>query len=194
LPAGDAALAHAAMQTLRRSGNWPALLQLLDGASTEPLRAIALRAVSERTDLPLVDGLLQRLTAETAPARRRQYADALARVWRKPGPWAYWGFRPAPRPANSVAWARTDAIRQALEGVLADPDRATRLAVLRRMRRERIPVPLASVAPWLRDERQEECVGALLEALREQPAAQARSPLLAVVRDPSHPSANRLSA
>ena len=37
----DAPLAHAAMQTLRRSGNWPAVLELLDLTETEPMRRVA---------------------------------------------------------------------------------------------------------------------------------------------------------
>src|SRR5207237_4203201 len=44
----DGALAHAAMQTLRRSGNWPAILKLLDEPSSTHLRVLALRAIAER--------------------------------------------------------------------------------------------------------------------------------------------------
>ena len=43
----------------------------------------------------LVDGLLDRLRRETDAARRRAYADALMRVYKKPAAWTYWGFRPA---------------------------------------------------------------------------------------------------
>src|SRR5262249_23644285 len=77
-------------------------------------------------------------------ARRRAYADALSRVHRKPGPWVYLGYRPPPRPANTVDWERTEAIAQALDRVLADPDRELRLAMLRRMQREKILVRLAT--------------------------------------------------
>ena len=42
----DAALAHAAMQALRRCGNWSAILEWLDAPSYDPLRGIALRAAS----------------------------------------------------------------------------------------------------------------------------------------------------
>ncbi len=44
---GDAALAHAAMQMLRRSGNWPAVLNLLD-VSRPDLRQLALLVLSRR--------------------------------------------------------------------------------------------------------------------------------------------------
>jgi putative membrane-bound dehydrogenase-like protein len=190
----DTALAHAAMQTLRRSGNWPALLELLDEPSTDPWRVIALRAISERTELPLVDGLLQRLQTETNAIRRRQYADALARVCKKPGSWHYWGFRPGPRPANTVAWERTDAITATLGCLLADPDQTTRLAVLRRMQREKIPAPLTALRQWLGEENQAEHVAAILDALHEQPPAEVRSLLVAVVRDRRHTAVNRLKA
>src|SRR5262249_7759849 len=104
----DVALAHACQQALRLSGNWPEVLKLLDEPG--PLRASAVHAVAERYEPEGVDGLIERLHGETNTGRRREYADALARVCRKPGPWVYWGYRPAPRPANTMSWERTDAI------------------------------------------------------------------------------------
>src|SRR5581483_5379007 len=83
----DAALAHAAQQALRRAGNWPALLELLDA----PLRSVALRALAEQYEPELVDGLIARLRTDAAAERRQEYAEALARVYNKPGPWVYWG-------------------------------------------------------------------------------------------------------
>src|SRR5262249_40011700 len=117
----DAALAHAAQWALRQAGNWPAVLRLLDGPDADPSRAVARRAVAGRYHPQVVDGLIDRLRREASPSRRRDYADALTRVYKKPAtPWTYWGFRPPPRPAHSVAWQRTEAIAQALEHVLAD--------------------------------------------------------------------------
>jgi putative membrane-bound dehydrogenase-like protein len=190
----DAALAHAAMQTLRRSGNWPAVIPLLDQPSQAPMRSIALRAVAEQFEPQVVDGLIERLGNERDAARRREYADALTRVFHKPGPWVYWGYRPAPRPANTVAWEKTEAIGQAINGVLADPDRGVRLATLQRMQREKIPVRLPSLGRWLDDERQPERVAAILTSLREQPAADARPLLEKVVRDRQNSVANRQAA
>jgi putative membrane-bound dehydrogenase-like protein len=190
----DAALAHAAMQTLRRSENWPAVLKVLDEPSASPLRAIALRAVAERFQPQVVDGLIERLRTQAAPARRREYADALTRVCYKPGPWVYWGYRPAPRPPNTVAWERTEAIAQALDQVLADPDPAVRLSVLRRMQREKVPVRLATLGRWLQDEHQADRAAVILASLRDQPAAEVRAYLEAVVRDRRHSPANRLTA
>jgi hypothetical protein len=190
----DAALAHAAQQALRRSRNWPAILKLLDEPDGTLMRAIALRAVAERFEPTVVDGLIQRLRTEPAPARRREYADALTRVCKKPGPWAYWGYRPPPRPANTEVWERTEAIAEALDRVLADPDRALRLAVLRRMQREKVPIRLATLGRWLADEHQPAHVAAILAALSDQPAAEARRYLQAVVRDRRHSPANRLAA
>src|SRR5262249_28654269 len=130
LPRADAPLAHAAQQTLRRSGNWPAVLQLIDRPGADPVRAIALRAAAGQAAAELVDGLRERLQAEADPGRRREYADLLTRVYKKPGPQPYWGYRPGPRPPNTIAWERTAAIEEALNRILADPDRSVRLAVL----------------------------------------------------------------
>jgi putative membrane-bound dehydrogenase-like protein len=190
----DAALAHAAMQALRRCDNWPAILKLLDEPSTVPLRAIALRAVAERFEPQVVDGLIARLNKATESARRREYADALTRVYKKPGPWVYWGYRPPPRPANTVSWERSDAIAQALDHVLADPDRGVRLAILRRMTREQVPVRAAPLTEWLKDEYQDERTAAILAALAKQPAAEVRPSLETVVRDRRHSAANRRTA
>ena len=44
---------------------------------------------------------------------------------------------------------RSEAIAQSLDRVLADPDRAVRLAVLRRMQREKVPVQFAALRHWL---------------------------------------------
>src|SRR5262249_2502384 len=83
LPTADPALAHAAMQALRRTQDWPALLQLLDEPEAFPLRSLALRALAGRTEAVVVDGLIARLKSEADPLRRRTYADLLTRVHRK---------------------------------------------------------------------------------------------------------------
>ena len=46
----DPILAHAAVQTLRRSQNWSAVLQWLDTPGNGVLRPIALRAVAGQAD------------------------------------------------------------------------------------------------------------------------------------------------
>jgi putative membrane-bound dehydrogenase-like protein len=191
----DPTLAHAAQQTLRRAGNWPAVLKLLDEPSTEPTRAIALRAVADQYEASLVDSLIDRLRRETDATRRREYADALTRVCKKPAsPWTYWGFRPPPRPANTVAWERTEAIEQALRQALADPDKTVRRDVLRRMVREKIPAPMPVLGRWLEEERQPDSVAAILAALGERPAAESRPHLESVIREREHAAANRLLA
>jgi len=188
----DAALAHAAVQTMRRSANWPAILALLDQPDSVPVRALALRAIADRALPAVVDGLIQRLQGERDPARRRAYADALTRVFKKPAPAPYWGYRPPPRPVNTVSWERTEAIAQALDRVLADPDRDVRLAVLRRMRREQVPTRPATLGRWLREERNPERVAAILESTSEHPAGQSHDLLWEVVVDRTHTLANRL--
>jgi putative membrane-bound dehydrogenase-like protein len=190
----DDALAHAALQALRRSENWSAILQLLDKPDTAPMRAIARRAVAERFEPKVVNGLIERLRTEPAAARRCEYADALSRVYKKPGPWTYWGYRPPPRPANTVEWERTEAIAAALDRVLADPDRAVRLAVLRRMQREKVPIRLVTLGKWLQDEHQPDRVAAILVSLGDRQATEVRRYLETVVQDRRHSLANRRAA
>jgi putative membrane-bound dehydrogenase-like protein len=185
---------HAAMQTMRRSQNWPAVLKLLDEADTLPIRSVALQALAERVQPAVVDGLIDRLPGEKNPVRRREYADLLTRVHKKPGPWVYWGYRPPPRPANTVAWERTDAIEQALNRVLTDADRTIRLAVLRRMQREKIPAQPATLDYWLREEREADCVAAILEALRDHSPERVRRALAEVIAGRDHAMTNRLAA
>src|SRR5262249_5963509 len=191
----DPTLAHATQQTLRRADNWPAVLKLLDEPSPSPIRAIALRAAADHYEPTLVDGLIDRLRRETDANRGRESPDALTRVCKKPPtPWVYWGFRPPPRPANTVAWERTEAIEQALRQALADPDRTVRRDVLHRMIREKITVPTSVLGSWLQEERQPNSVAAILAALRERPAAESRPPLESVIREREHAPANRLLA
>jgi putative membrane-bound dehydrogenase-like protein len=166
----DSTLAHAAMQTLRRSQNWPAVLEWLDLSDDSPLRPIALRALAGQAEAEVVDGLIRRLGTSKDPKRRREYAELLCRVHRKPGPWTYWGFRPGPRPPNTESWERTEAIAAALDRALDDPDREVRLATLQQMEREKIRVPSETLTRWLRVEKRFENIAAILAAY-EPPTA-----------------------
>ncbi|MBI1914303.1 MAG: HEAT repeat domain-containing protein [Planctomycetes bacterium] len=190
----DATLAHAAMQTLRRSDNWPAVLKLADQPDADPLRALAVRALADQFVAEVVDGLIERLRTERDPGRRRQYADALTRVCKRSSEWVYWGYRPPPRPANMVAWERTSAIEKALDGVLGDHDPVVRLAVLRRMQREKIPARLATLGRWLREEENAERLAVLVDALREHPAGMTRELLESAIGEKRKPVAGRLAA
>jgi putative membrane-bound dehydrogenase-like protein len=190
----DPPLAHAAMQTLRRSGNWPAVLKLTDLPDNDPLRAIALRALAEQFVPEVIDGLIDRLRNDRDPSRRRQYADALTRVHKRPGEWVYWGYRPPPRPVNTVAWERTEAIEKALDGALADRDGALRLFVLRRMQREKISPRLATLDRWLREEAEPDRVIVLVDSLRDHQPHATRELLEVVIGDRKKPKAGRLSA
>jgi putative heme-binding domain-containing protein len=129
-----------------------------------------LRALAGQADVEVVDGLIHRLETSTDPKRRRTYAELLSRVHRKPGPWTYWGFRPAPRPANTEPWERTDAIERALDQTLNDPDRDVRLATVRQMEREKIRVPSETLSRWLRGETRFESVAAILSSYQSSPA------------------------
>jgi putative membrane-bound dehydrogenase-like protein len=190
----DPVLAHAAMQTIRQCANWNETLAILDRPESDAIREIGLRAISDQHDATIVDGLIDRLKNESAPQRRREYADALTRVYTRPAPWTYWGYRPPPRPANTVEWERTPQIKHALNAVLHDPDRSVRLATLRRMQREKIPTIPDTIEAWLADERDPERVAAILVSLKEHPAAVMRGMLLTVVREDKHAGANRLNA
>src|SRR5262249_32054258 len=134
------------------------------------------------------------LGAETRPERRRQYADLLARVHKRPGPWTYWGYRPAPRSANPVAWERTEAIAAALDRALGDPDAAVRLAVLRRMLPAKGATRAASLRHLLRARPAPDAMAAILEALGDHPADERPDLLTEVVADRSQAPANRLTA
>ena len=76
---GDVALDHAAMQLLRRSNNWPAVLKLLDvsdqaeaaarlSTRDASLRALALRARADQAKETVVDGIISRWESESHPA------------------------------------------------------------------------------------------------------------------------------
>jgi putative membrane-bound dehydrogenase-like protein len=190
----DPVLDHAAQGAMRQAGNWPAVLKLLDEPSSESFRPVALRAAAGQYAPELVEGLIERLKEEPDPARRIEYADALARVCRKPGPWSYWGFRPAPRPANPVAWKLTRRIEKALTDALAGAKRIERLAILKMVLREKVQVQSKALSRWLEEEREPDAVAALLTALRGAPAGEARSSLERVLRDPEQTKANRLLA
>ncbi len=190
----DPALDHAALQTLRRSRRWDAVLKLLDGPDAAPIRSTALRALADRYEVDVVDGLVARLQVERRPARRREYAGLLARVARKPGPYTYWGYRPPPRPAHTTDWERTVVVEEALDRVLADPDRSVRLAVLRRMQREQVGIRLATLDSWLRIETDPAAVSAILASLPGYPAEQTRPQLEALIADRNQTAINRRSA
>lgn len=189
----DAALAHAAQLTLRGSDNWLAVLKLLDRPSSEAIRAIAVRAAAGQYDPALVDGLMERLKSDRDPVRRKDYAELLTRVYRKPGEYVYWGYRPPPRPANTVDWERSAAIAAALDTFL-DTDRALRLAVFRRMKQEKVPVRPKSLITWLWEERDQNTIGLILDSLKDAIDPAGGTPLIGVLRSRDINAANRLVA
>jgi putative membrane-bound dehydrogenase-like protein len=194
LAESPAPLAHAAMQALRRAENWPAVLGLLDLDDGHSVRPIAVRALADQGKAEVVDGLLDRIPREPRAARRQQFADLLTRVYKLPGESDYWGYRPAPRPANTVTWERSEAIAAALDGLLSDPDPEVRVAVLRRMQREAVPLTLDTLGRWLTEERRAESVAAILESLATIPADNTRDLLTAIVDQRQYAPANRLAA
>jgi putative membrane-bound dehydrogenase-like protein len=194
LKSPDATLSHAAMMTLRKCDNWPAVLKLLDLPDSEPIRAIALRALAEQAIPEVVDGVLKRLDAEKDSKRRQEYADLLSRVYKKPGEWVYWGYRPPPRPANTEKWEKTESIEKALNGLLGDGDGNSRLFVLKRMQREKIAVRHEPLVKWLKAETKTEPLLTIIDALREHPADLIREPLEKAVEDKKKPTIARIAA
>ena len=190
----DATLQHAASQTLRRVGNWPAALEWLEPAADSALRSVALHALSGQAEPAIVDGLIHHLNTSPDPDRRREYVGLLARIHRKPGPWTYWGFRPALRPPNPLSWEKSAAIESALDKLLVDPNRDLRLAVLQQMDREKIPTQTQTLVRWLREEKKSDAVAAILSALREADPGAVSEPVGAVLSDPTHAWTNRLTA
>jgi putative membrane-bound dehydrogenase-like protein len=182
----DSSLAHAAMQALRRADSPSAVLQLLDQPSELVARAIALRALANQAEPQIVDGLIVRLNVETDAERRREYADLLTRIYKKPGEWKYWGYRPLPRTPNSVPWEKTEMIEGALERLLAGTDRDLNVLVLKRMLREEIPAAVPTLAAWLRSDRDPDRVAVILDGLGTHSADEIRALLEEVARDREH--------
>ncbi|MAD80030.1 MAG: hypothetical protein CMJ50_04195 [Planctomycetaceae bacterium] len=196
---GDPAQAHAAMQLLRKSKNWPAVLTLLDQPdrplpASPDLRTIVLRSLGDRSNTTIVDGLNKRLNVESDPLRRRQYVDVLARVHKQPAPWVYWGFRPSPRPANTVAWGRTALVEDAINRTLGDSDHSVRKNSLQRMRRENVPVRFALLADWLRNEQNSDHVTEILDSLQSYSAEKTQPLLFETIISRSRDGRNRLAA
>jgi putative membrane-bound dehydrogenase-like protein len=194
----DLATGHAAMVLLRRAENWPAVLQLLDDPDAKPsqpdLRAVVLRTLANQADPIIVDGLVSLLKNESRPVHRAEYFDLLTRVYKKPAEWTYWGFRPAPRPANTVAWDRTSIIEQSLEQALTDKDDKVRIGTARRMLREDIPISNMSLQKWLKNESNQEGVTVIVEAASKRPIAESREIFETIVRGDSHSNQNRIVA
>ena len=194
LGAADPTLAHAVAQTLRRSKNWPAVLHWLDAPDNSTLPPIARCALAGQAEAEVVDGLIRRLETSPEAKRRREDAGLLARVYRKPGPWTYWGFRPGPRPPNTEPWEKSAAIESTLDRALADPDHSVRLATLQQMDREKIPIRSETLTRWLRSERDPASVAAILASLKSAPGETVRDAVDAVARENAHSISNRLAA
>ena len=190
----DAVRLHAGQQALRRVADWESTLELLELPSSHPARAMALRAVADRYEPVVVDWLIKQLESEGRVDRRREYAEWLTRVWRKPAAWKYWGYRPAPRPVNSQDWDKTKAIGQALGRVLTDKDRTVRVVTLTTMRRQGVPVPAEALADWLTTERDVAAVKVLLDAIGAEVTDGSTAALVGVVTESGYPESNRLAA
>ncbi len=195
----DSALSHAVVHILRRCSSTDAVFELLDippgsGPAAKKLRKLALLALAEQADSDVVDGLIERLAAEPLAERRIEYIDLLSRVARLPAPWIYWGFRPGPRPVNTVVWERTEAIESVFARSLVDPDLEVRSFALQRMIREDLKLTTASLATWLDEDTDPDRVAAILDALPALPFDETLPLLEACVTDRRHAESNRLES
>lgn len=194
LPA-DATAQHIAMQALRRSGNWPGVLKLYDESDSPFVREVALKAMADRHEPAVVDGLIARFANENDEYRRRTLVPLLARAYKKPGPWKYWGYRPGPRPANTVIWERTDAIEKALDSALVRAEEyGERLQLVKHMQREKVPIRPATLGKIIADEHNQEVANVILAILKEQPIAAARDNLTEFVRKARYSTETRTAA
>lgn len=186
----DQAIAHAAMQTLRRADNWDGVLAIADGTNTF-LSDVSIRAMAEQAIPELIDGLIARV--DGLSDRKQDYADLLTRVHRRPGPWTYWGFRPADRPANTESWERTEAIEQALDRLLNSAPEI-RAFVAARMTREKIPFRPATLDRWIGEERDPKNIAVILQAIGALDADARRSLTEKIVESAERSIPNRLTA
>ena len=190
----DRTLDHATMQTMRRVDHWPSVMALLDQPTSSALRKLALRAVTDQFQPKVVDGTIARLEKETGISRQQQYVEVLSRVYRKPGAWKYWGYRPAPRSPGKVVWERTETIEQVMDQMLRHASLEIRHDTLTRMQRENIPARRETLYEWLRDDHAERRIAGILEVLRLR-ADQKDFPLLAMITvEDRFATSNRIDA
>ena len=130
----DRTVAFSARQALRRINAWDPVAPNLK-ASDPTTRAALLAALELVFDPAAVAALRSVLTDSTNPADERARAlTELALVVRQAPPWdgKWWGTRPTKGkpPAQTIDWAATPVILQAIEGGLADPAIPVRLAAV----------------------------------------------------------------
>ncbi len=192
----DAALAHAAMQALRRSANWPAVLALLDGPDSatdarpgaagarRPRRAGGRRRPDRPPGGRNPPGAASSSTPNCSPGSTRSpgpgstgdTARPRARRTRSPGN----GPRRSPR-RSTACWATpTPPCGWPCCGGCCG-------------RRSR-PGPANAPSPCWRPGRGSDVMVAIIEALGDHPADERRDLLAEVVADRSQKPANRLAA
>ena len=155
----DAAITHAATWTFRQADNWPYVITIWDNPFSFS-RPAALNAAAKQTNPVVVDALLKRCM------NRAEYAEMLSRVYKIPAPYQYWGFRPDPRPANSVAWDLTDAIEKNLIDVFPNRDEDS-AQVREQILREGVPIPIATLARCLAKESDDARLAVVLDAMKD---------------------------
>ncbi|MBP63688.1 MAG: hypothetical protein CMJ62_19360 [Planctomycetaceae bacterium] len=182
----DVAITHAATWTLRQVDNWADVVGIWDQPDS-PWRPSALNAAARQTRPEVVQALLQRC------ANGGEYALLLSRVYKTPAPYQYWGFRPDPRPVNTVAWELTEAIEQKLVEVFRDRGKDSP-EVRQQILREGVPVPIATLAACLPEESNDASLLVVLEALKELADPSSPGLFVEVIQSTTVPETVRLTA
>ncbi len=120
----DPTVSHTAVQGLIRLEASEACLAVVDvPGTTEARRAGALRVLQSLHTMPVVEGLLTRLSQEKDSARRRGLITALSRLSATDGVWKgdSWGTRPDTSGPyyQAVPWEATAQIAKAISEALA---------------------------------------------------------------------------
>ena len=182
----DSSITHAATWTLRQADNWPDVVSIWDQPDS-PWRPSALNAAARQTSPEVVQALLKRC------GNGGEYALLLSRVYKTPAPYQYWGFRPNPRPANTVAWELTEAIEEKLVGVFADRGKDSP-EVRQQILREGVPVPIATLAACLVGESNAARLLVVLDALKGVADPSIPGLFVEVIQSTVVPEAIRLTA
>jgi putative membrane-bound dehydrogenase-like protein len=143
--AGDAdpVVAHTVFRSLAMLKAADACFSVLDAKDSSPAKRTGVLRALMRMHLPeVVDGLITRLSATTAPAARAELLSALARLHFHEGEWKgdSWGTRPDTRGPyyQPEPWSETPKITALLKAELEKTSAAEATAFIRELRRNRI--------------------------------------------------------
>ncbi|EMI18046.1 heme-binding protein [Rhodopirellula maiorica SM1] len=140
LSSDDPVIVHVAIRSLAKHHDVDACFAALDDHSV-PARRV-LRSLAMIHQPAVVDGLIQRLTVETAADRKQAILEALCRLHFREGKWNgdSWGTRPDTRGPyyQPASWSETDKIAAVLKQTLRDASGNAAAKLISAMTRNRI--------------------------------------------------------